>query len=124
VDAPGHSGLRYISGQAMKARSRKAARASGMQSAVTEPVAVEPHRVISLIEAAIMTGLEPADIKWLERQGRFPRALRLPGRQNRVVLTFLRDEVVAWLEQKITEHRNILAGIAGSATGPSGPAPE
>jgi predicted DNA-binding transcriptional regulator AlpA len=87
-----------------------------MQSVVTKPAAVEPQRVISLIEAAIMTGLEPADIRWLERQGRFPRALRLPGKQDRVVLTFLREEVAAWLAQKISEHQNILDGIAGSAT--------
>jgi predicted DNA-binding transcriptional regulator AlpA len=87
-----------------------------MQPIVTEPAAVEPQRVISLIEAAIMTGLEPADIRWLERQGRFPRALRLPGKQDRVVLTFLRDEVAAWLDQKINEHRHIMAGIAGAVT--------
>jgi predicted DNA-binding transcriptional regulator AlpA len=87
-----------------------------MPSIVTEPAVVEPQRVVGLIQAAIMTGLEPSDIRWLERQGRFPRALRLPGKQDRIVLTFLRDEVVAWLDQKINEHRNILDGISGSAT--------
>jgi hypothetical protein len=88
-------------------------------SIVTEPAAVAPSRLVSLVGAAVMTGLEPADIRWLEQQGLFPRALRLPGRQNRIVLTFLREEVAAWLEAKISEHRNILAGIAGAARGSS-----
>jgi len=95
------------------------------QAIVTEPAFVEPQRVINLIGAAVLTGLDPADIRWLEQEGRFPRALRLPGRKDRVVLTFLREEVVAWLEQKISEHRHILVGIGGAAaSAPSALAPE
>src|SRR5262245_56148052 len=88
-------GSHYMSGPAMRARNRREARTRRMQSVVTEPAAVEPQKMLSLIEAAIMTGLEPGDIRWLERHGKFPRALRLPGRKDRIVLTFLCNEVAA-----------------------------
>jgi predicted DNA-binding transcriptional regulator AlpA len=65
----------------------------------------ERRHIISLTDAAWLSGLETADIRWLEERGRFPRALRLHGRNNRVILSFVRAEVEQWVAQRLLEHR-------------------
>jgi predicted DNA-binding transcriptional regulator AlpA len=60
-------------------------------------------QLMSVGGAAWLSGLEPADVRWLASRGLFPRPLQLRGKNNRLVLAFYRAEIEDWVQQKRRE---------------------
>ena len=75
---------------------------------------MRPAELMSLILTACLTGLHPTDVRWLESRALFPRALRLRGKDNKIVLAFYKPEIETWIKQRLRERDAALVEADGA----------